>query len=125
MEKVNVAISRKDIEAECKLATSNPDKERDVERYSCEYLERLALMRKIADHLPEHNCFLMHGAVISVQGDGYLFTAPSGTGKSTHVSLRHVSLRHSCKLTTCKLTRHWGQTPLNTDKENKPGLKVL
>lgn len=20
---------------------------------------------------------------------------------------------------------HWGQTPLNTDKENKPGLKVL
>lgn len=108
MEKVNVAISRKDIEAECKLATSNPDKERDVERYSCEYLERLALMRKIADHLPEHNCFLMHGAVISVQGDGYLFTAPSGTGKSTHVSLRH-----------------WGQTPLNTDKENKPGLKVL
>lgn len=113
MEKVNVAISRKDIEAECKLATSNPDKERDVERYSCEYLERLALMRKIADHLPEHNCFLMHGAVISVQGDGYLFTAPSGTGKSTHVSLRHDT------------TRHWGQTPLNTDKENKPGLKVL
>lgn len=83
----NVAINRKDIEAECKLATSNLDKERDVESYSCEYLERLALMRKIADHLPEHNCFLMHGAVISVQGDGYLFTAPSGTGKSTHVSL--------------------------------------
>ena len=118
MEKVNVAISRKDIEAECKLATSNPDKERDVERYSCEYLERLALMRKIADHLPEHNCFLMHGAVISVQGDGYLFTAPSGTGKSTH-DTRHWGhdIRHS--------TRHWGQTPLNTDKENKPGLKVL
>ena len=23
------------------------------------------------------------------------------------------------------VTSHWGQTPLNTDKENKPGLKVL
>lgn len=120
MEKVNVAISRKDIEAECKLATSNPDKERDVERYSCEYLERLALMRKIADHLPEHNCFLMHGAVISVQGDGYLFTAPSGTGKSTH-DTHDTRTTHDIHDTT----RHWGQTPLNTDKENKPGLKVL
>ena len=24
-----------------------------------------------------------------------------------------------------KIDAHWGQTPLNTDKENKPGLKVL
>jgi hypothetical protein len=33
------------------------------------------------------NCFLMHGAVVVVDGSIYMFTAPSGTGKSTHVAL--------------------------------------
>ena len=29
----------------------------------------------------------MHGAAIEYEGKGYIFTAPSGTGKTTHISL--------------------------------------
>ena len=50
-------------------------------------MEILALLRKISTQLPEYNCFLMYGAVVAADGLGYMFTAPSGTGKSTHVAL--------------------------------------
>lgn len=51
------------------------------------YLETLAALRKIADRMPLQNRFLMHGAVVSWKGNGLMFTAPSGTGKSTHIAL--------------------------------------
>jgi hypothetical protein len=50
-------------------------------------LERTALQRKIAEKLFEFNTLLFHGSVIAVNGEGYLFTAKSGTGKSTHTRL--------------------------------------
>ena len=55
--------------------------------FSAPYLETLALLRRISDILPAHNRFLMHGASISYEGKAFLFTAPSGTGKSTHIRL--------------------------------------
>ena len=55
--------------------------------FSPAYLETLALLRKISDILPNHRRFLMHGASISYEDGAYLFTAPSGTGKSTHIRL--------------------------------------
>lgn len=55
--------------------------------FSPAYLETLSLLRKIADILPNYQRFLMHGASISYEDDAYLFTAPSGTGKSTHIKL--------------------------------------
>lgn len=51
------------------------------------YLETLAALRKIADDMPLRDRFLMHGAVLSWKGNGLMFTAPSGTGKSTHLAL--------------------------------------
>ena len=51
------------------------------------YLETLAALRKISTALSGKNRFLMHGAVLSWKGQGYMFTAPSGTGKSTHIAL--------------------------------------
>ena len=51
------------------------------------YLESLAIYRKIAECLAEEDCFLMHAAVIEYRGKAYAFTARSGTGKTTHVSL--------------------------------------
>lgn len=60
---------------------------RPLREYSDTYLETLALYRKIADTLAEHQTLLMHGSAIAVDGMGYLFTAPSGTGKSTHTRL--------------------------------------
>lgn len=56
-------------------------------RFSDEYLETLAVYRKIAERMPDYDTFLFHGSVIAVDGVGYLFTAKSGTGKSTHTRL--------------------------------------
>lgn len=51
------------------------------------YIETLAVYRKIAHELLSLGILLMHGSVIAVDGQAYLFTAKSGTGKSTHVRL--------------------------------------
>ena len=51
------------------------------------YLETLALYRKIAAGLLEYDTLLFHGSVVAVDGSAYLFTAKSGTGKSTHTRL--------------------------------------
>ena len=45
------------------------------------------MYRKIADCLLSCDTLLFHGSVIAVDGEGYLFTAKSGTGKSTHTRL--------------------------------------
>ena len=50
-------------------------------------LECTALQRKIAERLFEYDTLLFHGSVIAVDGEAYLFTAKSGTGKSTHTNL--------------------------------------
>lgn len=51
------------------------------------YLETLAVYRQIATALMSRGVMLIHGSVIAVDGEGYMFTALSGTGKSTHVRL--------------------------------------
>ena len=48
------------------------------------YLESLAVYRKICEAMVEFDTILMHGSVVAVDGVAYLFTAKSGTGKSTH-----------------------------------------
>lgn len=55
--------------------------------FSDAYLETIALQRKLAEHLFDWDTLLFHGSVIAVDGVGYLFTAKSGTGKSTHTRL--------------------------------------
>ena len=51
------------------------------------FLERAAIQRAFAEHLLAHNTLLLHGSAIAVDETGYLFTARSGTGKSTHTRL--------------------------------------
>lgn len=51
------------------------------------YLETLAVYRKIAERMPSYDTVLFHGSALAIDGDGYLFTAKSGTGKSTHTRL--------------------------------------
>lgn len=55
--------------------------------YSDSYLETLAVYRKIAERMPNYDTFLFHGSCVAVDGVSYLFTAKSGTGKSTHTRL--------------------------------------
>lgn len=58
-----------------------------VREFSDEYLETLALQRKLTELFFEKGILLFHGSVVAVDGEGYLFTAKSGTGKSTHTRL--------------------------------------
>lgn len=58
-----------------------------IRQFSDEYLETLAVYRKIAEKMPEYDTILLHGSCVAVDGEGYLFTAKSGTGKSTHTAL--------------------------------------
>lgn len=55
--------------------------------FSDSYLEELAVYRKIAEKMISYDTILFHGSVVAVDGVGYLFTAKSGTGKSTHTRL--------------------------------------
>ena len=54
---------------------------------SPEFLEPIAVHRKVSEVLPNYDVFLMHGAVVEYEGKGYMFVAPSGVGKSTRVKL--------------------------------------
>lgn len=49
--------------------------------------ERYLFLRELVNRLPEKGRMIFHGATVSAFGKGYIFTAPSGTGKSTHVRL--------------------------------------
>ena len=52
-----------------------------------EQLEVTAVYRKIADSMLSFDTILMHGAVISTKGKGYIITAPRGVGKSTRARI--------------------------------------
>lgn len=56
-------------------------------KHNAAYIERLVLHKKISDELLSRDAFMMHGALIEYEGVGYMFTAQSGTGKTTHVEL--------------------------------------
>ena len=77
-----------DIEKERALGAENRQREGLPPLHCTDaYLETLAIYRKLAEKLPERDVVLFHGSVIAVDGTAYLFTAKSGTGKSTHARL--------------------------------------
>ena len=43
------------------------------------------IFRKLSEYIIKKGGFMMHSAVIEYSGRAYAFTAPSGTGKSTHI----------------------------------------
>ena len=49
--------------------------------------ELLALHKAISDKMPAFGRALFHSSAVAVNGQAVLFTAPSGTGKSTHARL--------------------------------------
>lgn len=49
--------------------------------------ESVAILRVICDYLIRHGGFFLHCSCLSIDGAGVVFTAPSGTGKSTHAAL--------------------------------------
>lgn len=81
-----VDITEKDIRAEGTADT--PQQQASM--------ESLAVYRKIAEKMLDYHTFLMHGAVVALDGKAYLFAAPSGTGKSTHVRKWTDQLQEAC-----------------------------
>ena len=73
---IYIEITQEDIENERRM-TDQPFFEN--------YLEYICAYRKIADRLLEFDAFVMHGTVVEVEDKGIIFTAVSGTGKTTHM----------------------------------------
>lgn len=72
-------MTEEDIQAENNDAT---------QEFPAAYLESLALFRKLLNYaLKYSDGIVFHSSAIMVDGNAYLFTAPSGTGKSTHARL--------------------------------------
>ena len=74
----SVVLRHEDIERE-RTFTKEP--------FSAESLETLALLRSLSQKLIQRDTILFHGSALAVDGKGYIFTAPSGTGKTTHTRL--------------------------------------
>ena len=107
-----VTISQVDIGYERqKSATEDRHNGIAVREFPDAYLEELAVYRKIAEKMPEYGTILFHGSVIAVDSIGYLFTAKSGTGKSTHTRLwRELFGERAVMVNDDKPLLHIGET---------------
>lgn len=74
----SVAVTQEEIDREIAVSDFEPTRG---------YAESICVYREIAKRLPLYQRLIFHGAVITCNGRGYLFTAPSGTGKTTHIRL--------------------------------------
>ena len=83
-----VRITQADIDRERAFSAREDRVEgRSEHAWNESYLEELAVYRQIAERMPADDTFLFHGSAVAVDGKGYVFTAKSGTGKSTHAWL--------------------------------------
>ena len=55
--------------------------------YSEGYIESISIYRQIARTVMNYNGIVMHACVVEMDDKGFAFSAPSGTGKSTHARL--------------------------------------
>ena len=86
--KFTVVMTEEDIAAE----HVHSSRQREAEglpprRFSDAYIETLALLRRVSERLLDFDVVLFHGSTVAVDGKAYLFTARSGTGKTTHTKL--------------------------------------
>ena len=58
-----------------------------IRKFKEPFLERSTIQRRVADFLVSRDTLMLHGSTVAVDGRAYLFTAPCGTGKSTHTRL--------------------------------------
>ena len=63
-----------------RLTSTEPETNRD-------YIEEMALLWAVNNRLICHHGFFLHAAVVALDQKAVAFTAPSGTGKTTHTRL--------------------------------------
>ncbi len=81
--------------------------------FSRDYLQFIAFHRKIAEQLPFFNSFVFHCACFEVNGQGIVFAAHSGVGKTTHMTRWKSYLGD-------KMTIINGDKPIVRFYDNKP-----
>lgn len=74
---VTVRVPEEDL---CRLMQENPG-------FGPGYLESIESYRRLCTAILPFDAFFVHAAVVEVDGNAYAFSAASGTGKSTHISL--------------------------------------
>ena len=72
--------------------------EDDGRHFPAGYLESVALYRKISNAIIDYDGFLLHAAVLEVDGEAFAFSADSGTGKTTHIKLWGKLLGDRCRV---------------------------
>ena len=84
----SAAVTREDLEFEQQdLRREALEEGMRPRTFTDPFLERAAIQRKFAEFLFGRGVLMLHGSVVAVDGEGYLFTAKCGTGKSTHTRL--------------------------------------
>ena len=93
--------------------------------YPAPYLETLAVYRRIAAQMLERDTLLLHGAAVAVKDRAWLFTAPSGTGKTTHIRLWLDQIEGSYVVNGDKPLIHIGEdvTVYGTPWAGKEGMQ--
>lgn len=82
---VRITVSREKMAREQQMLEEEARQEGfRLRRFTDPFLERAVIQRKLSEYLLKKNVLMLHGSVVAVDGKGYLFTAKSGTGKSTH-----------------------------------------
>lgn len=85
---IQLVIQQEDMDAEQAFLDEEADREGLKRRvFTPPFLERAAIARKMAAFLLYRDVLYLHGSTVAVDGRAYLFTAPTGTGKSTHTRL--------------------------------------
>lgn len=77
---IEIDISQQEIDEARKNDTKYQKRQDD-------FFEEKVAFRKISDEIKRYDAFVFHGALISVNGEGIIFCAASGTGKTTHMML--------------------------------------
>ena len=107
-------VSKPDIEIQSddKQISAEYERIREIDETitTLQSAERLLVQRKIAEALLNFDTLLMHGAVIAVNNNAYMFTARSGTGKTTQIK------KWLANISGCKVVN--GDKPFVILKEN-------
>ena len=102
-------------------------KEFDDEKIYNGIVCQLAFLRKLVKKLPEINSFLLHSVCIDIDGAGVVFSALSGTGKSTHLAnwYAYINGEEDMPEALKKLRIKNSDLRIKTSVDRKPQLTIV
>ena len=85
---ISIVVREEDVLEEAKkYRYSESFVEKELDTSYLQYIESIVAYRLIVEALLSYDVLLLHGSVISTKGAGYIFTAPSGVGKTLRTRL--------------------------------------